>query len=275
MRRAGGAAAAAVCAALLVPAAATATYGGHAVPRARAVSLAHFTVARGGGQGECTGVVIAPLQVLTAAHCVRSRRPDERVRVLGRTLRAGNPGRSARTARITRVVVHPRYRSRVPQDGFDLAVLSLSRPVGPPVPLATPADEAALAAPGAQVTATGFGATATAPDATDGRAHAVTLAVRDPRACVVATLVDAFARSQMCAGADTRGVCPGDSGGPLTGPGPDGRTRVVGITARTMPAGGCGTASTGVFSRVAPFRTWILAQTGPLGGDAPPPAPPG
>ncbi|MFV0495667.1 trypsin-like serine protease, partial [Mycobacterium sp.] len=164
---------------------AQATYGGAVVNRSMAGTLAYYTVAESNQISECSGGMIARNKIITAAHCVRSERRYGRVQVVGRRARIGNPGRAARAARIVRVAVHPRYNRLNPQAGYDMAVLTLSRPVGSPIELATPGDEAGIVESGEMATFAGFGVTPTSRGWNARPARSVSLEVLEPYNCVV------------------------------------------------------------------------------------------
>jgi hypothetical protein len=88
-------------------------------------TVQRFTVVVAGAKGRCSGVVLAPDIVLTAAHCVRR---GERVRV------GGNLGGRYQTlppsllSPVAEIVQHPRY---APADAGspDLAILKLAKPL--------------------------------------------------------------------------------------------------------------------------------------------------
>ncbi|SCZ51083.1 trypsin-like serine peptidase [Epibacterium ulvae] len=85
------------------------------------------------GRNMCTGALIAPNLVLTAAHCLYDPSNGRAVDPTTIRFEAGLDGRYAKAARgVAKAVLHPQYRYRPPgkaQIGHDLAVLRLDRPI--------------------------------------------------------------------------------------------------------------------------------------------------
>jgi len=85
------------------------------------------------GQNMCTGALIAPNLVLTAAHCLYDQRSGRAVKPSSIKFEAGLNGRRVKASRtVTKVVVHSEYQFRPKgqsQIGHDIAVLRLDRPI--------------------------------------------------------------------------------------------------------------------------------------------------
>lgn len=86
------------------------------------------------GRGFCTGALVAPDRVLTAAHCLFDRTTGKRLDPARIEFRAGwRNGRASAYRRVRRAVVHPGYRRdpRAAARGVrnDLALLELQRPI--------------------------------------------------------------------------------------------------------------------------------------------------
>ncbi len=82
----------------------------------------------------CTGALIAPNQVLTAAHCLYDKDTGETVAIEGIEFLAGwRNGRAQAYRGVRRGIVHPNYHfddsNKLKRVAFDLAVLELDRPI--------------------------------------------------------------------------------------------------------------------------------------------------
>jgi len=222
---------------------ACAMMGGAAAPSEMAEQVAMIVSTRG---ASCTGTVLAPDLLLTAAHCVAPK-ADYAVAVLGK----GPP----QLIPALRVVVHPRFdgdqfQTRRPTP--DLALVKLSEPLPAPFEPAQLTATDGLPARGAVFTLAGFGVTADGAAKTAGTLRVVRLPS-------IGTTGGIMVRLSPSEG--TAGACTGDSGGPAF---QDGALAGV-IGWATGPGGtrGCG-GVTGV-TLVSLHRDWITATAAAIG----------
>lgn len=235
------------------PAAAHAVYGGSVVEPDEGEAAVRLTWRRGGHSGECSGVLIDPKTVLTAAHCVRSSR-GKAYRV--KSVRIGNPrGRTTRV-KVAAVRVHPKYDPKRPERGHDLAVLRLKKAVKGhrPIPMATAEQDPT--SQGERLTITGFGVTQKNGRMVKSRKLRMTSQeYLSPFHCFSGP-VHQMAQTRMCAASPDSGVCPGDSGAPASLQ-VDGRQVLVGVVSLAIDVRKCSNTAT-VLTRVSTFREWVL-----------------
>lgn len=266
-------------AATAAPAAQASIINGDVAAIADLPSLAFIAAQTAKDQGfSCTGTVIAPRVVLTAAHCVEDLHfggftPARDYKVA--TGRA-NPRRDegGEILRVSAAHVFPAFEPG--NIHGDAALLILASPTtAPAMPLAGAAD-GALYAGGTPVRLAGWGLTRadarSAPDAL----HTTTGAVLDPAACkarVPAFYPPYSTALQMCTTdpPDKRnGGCFGDSGGPAIAQRADGTPVQIGIVSSGGPE--CSTKLPNVFTRVDRVSTWAAEWVAATELGAPPPA---
>jgi secreted trypsin-like serine protease len=265
-------------AAAAAPTAHASIIGGDVAAIADFPSLAFIAAQTGKNQGfTCTGTVIAPRVILTAAHCVEDLHfggftpaPDYKV-ATGRA----NPGQdeTGDVLRVSGTRVFPGFDPGTARG--DAALLVLASPTSAPaIPLAASADSA-LYEGGAEVLQAGWGLTRanarSAPDAL----HSTANVVLDPASCEAR--IPSFYRPysaamQMCTTDPpdrANGVCFGDSGGPAIAHRPDGSPVQVGIVSSGGPA--CSTKLPNIFTRADRVSTWASEWIAATELGAPPP----
>jgi len=202
-----------------------------------------MVLARGGDhEGFCTGIVLGPRAVMTAAHCLR---PTQDMAVAYRDA-SGNPVLIA----VAAAVSHPLYRANSIAErrvSIDLALVDTETPIDPrftPPPLAVgdgPAvgDDAILA---------GYGVANEGAPTSGGTLRSARLKVRAPLSPILLWTEDA---------AGGAGACGGDSGAPLFLA--DGETvaAIVAWTSGAERGRRCGGLTQGPL--IAPQRDWIAA----------------
>jgi hypothetical protein len=199
--------------------------------------------------GVCSGVVVAPDAILTAAHCVTGA-TDYRVHYRGAD---GRPVLLEPSA----LAVHPGYDKGAVagrRRSIDLALVRLGAPL--PAHFAATTLTPASPAKGEAVTFGGYGVAREGDARSTGTFRTVELAAVEP-----------YGRSTILLwanGAAGAGACEGDSGGPVASAGA--------VAAVTSWASGSGKKQCGAISQailLGPQRAWIdatLARWGRLAG---------
>lgn len=226
---------------------AAAIVGGGA-PSADGIGRSVVTIV--GSRGNfCSGTMIAPTIVLTAAHCVQNGATYKIVEY--------DAQRTPQLRDVAQVAVHPQFNLQTMlahRATADVALLRLAGPIAAgrqPVLLGTPRMPIAV---GGRFTIAGIGVTVRGDGKSGGIVRAASLATTGQPGTLQIRLVDPLAGGKR----DGLGACTGDSGGPVFED-QQGRSVVVGVI--SWSTGPNSTAGCGGMTGVTPFslyRDWIV-----------------
>lgn len=242
------------CAAVVV-ACIGATPAGAIVGGAREVHAPHVVTIVGSRGNFCSGALIAPDLVLSAAHCTT---PGATYKIVD-----GDP-QHPRLLDIRRLAAHPRFDAAAilaHRATADIALLQLADPLRGRVPAPTGAPSQPLAA-GRPFAVTGIGVTVRGDGRSGGKTRTASLAATGQPGTLQIRLIDPSAT-----GGAGLGACTGDSGAPVSED-QGGRPVIVGVVSwSTGPelSAGCG-GLTGV-TPLTLYRDW-LEQTARSWGSA-------
>ena len=241
------------------------------------VALTDRALAPGGSTTDryfCTGALIAPNLVVTAAHCVESYRPGglKGLRVItGRTwLDRTSTGESLGVSRIVMALDSNgkrRYRDQNSAPIWDVALIVLASPSSAtPLAIAGESERAAWN-PGRLVTTAGWGETRAFTGAISNRLRVATQVVLPDGVCRRDGGPFYRPKTMICHGGPegNSSSCAGDSGGPLVSP-VGGGWRLIGLTSFGDAA--CRGNVPSVDNRTAadPVRSWVQGKAIELSG---------
>ena len=235
--------------------------GGTPVAQGGSPYAVYIQAATGGGTfASCTGSVIAPTVILTAAHCVFNKTTGALIAPSAISVSAGSVNRPATSppppVNVTAVRPDPYYNPATFQ--ADAALLILNAPTtAPAVTLATTAN-GALYAPSTLATFAGWGETvADVASSAPTQLQSGTVPILANATCQAS--VEFHPGYTLCTGGPgyRPATCHGDSGGPLVVTTAAGAVQ-IGITSYGS-AVGCGIAPD-YFTRVSSVQPWIASS---------------
>jgi hypothetical protein len=244
--------------------------------------MAYVRDIRGNDEGQCSGTVVAPNLVLTAAHCAENMQTGVLNEASGYQVVTGNvdwdaPTTERQVSGVARVIVCSCFDRRT--DVGDVALLELSTPTSAPAVTFAPSPRG-----GTRALLAGWGLTSFNQGSPTERLRWAPTVVQHAERCEHEAPPFGPA-SQICV-MDTpsrqTGACGGDSGGPLLLPEPGAVGGMVQIGVADHVYGECATTSPSVFTRVDVLSAWVrgwvtaLASAPPVSTSLPadPVAPP-
>ncbi|MFG2294879.1 S1 family serine peptidase [Streptomyces sp. NPDC048603] len=211
----------------------------------------------------CSGSVVGPKKILTAAHCLANRNPKKTVVVTGATHRADQNGLyGGKMYAASKHWIHGAYNASKIDN--DIAVVTLSKATAAKPIKTTWSGDTASYKPGTKSTALGWGRTSGAANASlSPNLKKVDLPIQSDWTCKNKFWGSTYIKGHMvCAGkpatgrdAGTNTICNGDSGGPLVVNG-----RVVGINSFVSGRGCTDKGSYPVFVKYSWYSKTVAPQ---------------
>jgi Secreted trypsin-like serine protease len=206
----------------------------------------------------CSGSLIAPTKVLTAAHCVKGGKRRQLAVLAGSPWIS--PHRRGPRIKVTAVVIDPAYNGH--KDAHDFAVLTLgSAPDAQPIALPTKAESQRATRPGQTVRSGGWGTRSAFGFNVARRLKTTKERIFQARKCdrAYGKSRGFMEASMICVlGKRIRRIhsrlpfhttsCEGDSGGPLVADTPGGPRLIGAVSSGVFP---CGLGGPSIYARVA------------------------
>jgi len=207
----------------------------------------------------CSGTVVSPNVILTAAHCAVDEKTGARLHPADFGIVTGaldvTAASSGQLSSVSKIIVDPAYSAATASS--DAALLVLSKPISAPtVVLATSAD-LALNRPGTGTLIAGWGKTSGSSGSGSALLQWASTAVQSPDYCSQ-YYAHYDASVHLCTvnpPTYSTATCAGDSGGPLIAREANGAPVEIGLTS-TGPSD-CNTTTADLFTAVAPLSDWV------------------